>query len=234
MPGIGLLNEKPLHAALKAWYARPGDRFEVPVDGYVIDLVRGDLLIEIQTRNFGAMKQKLRKLTATRRVRLVYPIACEKWVVKPPTLGIGRLSRRKSPRRGRVEDLFRELVSVPWLPANSNFSLEVLLIREEEVRRLAKRRRWRTPGWRTEERRLIEVVDRRLFETAADWRGLLPASLGATFTTRDLSTGLEIDRHLAQQMAYCLRGMGVIDLIGKQGRGNLYRIAAKRTRRKAA
>jgi hypothetical protein len=24
--GVGLLNEKPLHAALKAWYARPGDR----------------------------------------------------------------------------------------------------------------------------------------------------------------------------------------------------------------
>ena len=40
MSGIGLLNEKPLHASLKQWYARPGDRFEVPVDGYVIDLSR--------------------------------------------------------------------------------------------------------------------------------------------------------------------------------------------------
>src|SRR5262245_62323945 len=30
---IGLLNEKPLHAALKAWYAQPGDQFEVPLDG---------------------------------------------------------------------------------------------------------------------------------------------------------------------------------------------------------
>jgi hypothetical protein len=32
MSGIGLLNEKPLHASLKQWYARPGDRFEVPVE----------------------------------------------------------------------------------------------------------------------------------------------------------------------------------------------------------
>lgn len=39
--GIGTLNEKPLHAALKGWYARPGDRFEVPVDGYLVDIVRG-------------------------------------------------------------------------------------------------------------------------------------------------------------------------------------------------
>ena len=33
--GIGLLNEKPLHAALKEWYAQPEDRFEVSVDGFV-------------------------------------------------------------------------------------------------------------------------------------------------------------------------------------------------------
>jgi hypothetical protein len=38
--GIGSLNEKPLHAALKEWYARPEDRFEASVDGFVIDVVR--------------------------------------------------------------------------------------------------------------------------------------------------------------------------------------------------
>jgi hypothetical protein len=32
MSGIGLLNEKPLHASLKEWYAQPGDRFEEPAD----------------------------------------------------------------------------------------------------------------------------------------------------------------------------------------------------------
>lgn len=235
MTGIGLLNEKPLHAALKEWYARPGDRFEVPLNGFVIDLVRGDMLIEIQTRNFAAMKAKLQSLTARHRVRLVHPIAIEKWIVKPPLFGVGKPSHRKSPCRGRVEDIFRELVSVPWLPANPNFSLEVLLIREEEVRCLSKRRRWRTRGWGTEERRLIEVVDRRVFAKLNDWRGLLPMELADTFTTHDLATGLGIDRSLAQQMAYCLRGMGVIELIGRQRRGNVYRIAAmKRARRKAA
>lgn len=47
---IGLLNENPLHAALKKWYARPGDQLEVSVDGFVIDVVQGNLLIEIQTQ----------------------------------------------------------------------------------------------------------------------------------------------------------------------------------------
>jgi hypothetical protein len=53
MPGIGLLNEKPLHASLKAWYAQPEDRFEVPVEEFVIDIVRDDLLLEIQTSNLA-------------------------------------------------------------------------------------------------------------------------------------------------------------------------------------
>ncbi len=55
MSNIGTLNEKPLHAALKEYYAKPDDQFEVSVDGFVIDIVQGDLLIEIQTGNFASI-----------------------------------------------------------------------------------------------------------------------------------------------------------------------------------
>jgi len=41
---VGTLGEKPLHAALKRWYAEDGDHVEEPVDGFVIDLVRNGLL----------------------------------------------------------------------------------------------------------------------------------------------------------------------------------------------
>ena len=79
---ISTLNESPLHAALKARYARPGDRFEVPIDGFIVDIVRGDLLVEVQTGNFTAIKRKLAALTAHHPVRLVYPLAREKWIVR--------------------------------------------------------------------------------------------------------------------------------------------------------
>ena len=54
---IGVMQEMALHAALKAWYAQPGDLLETKVDGYVVDIVRdgGAELIEIQTRNFSAI-----------------------------------------------------------------------------------------------------------------------------------------------------------------------------------
>lgn len=221
MPGIGLLNEKPLHASLKQWCARPGDRFEVAVDGFVIDLVRDDLLVEIQTGNFAAIKSKLASLVRFRQVRLIYPIVQEKWIVRWAA-DRGEVIRRKSPKRGRLVDLFSEMVSFPQLLSNPNFSLEVLMTREEEARRYEGKRRGRRRGWVTEERRLLEVVDRRLFEEPADWLALLPEGL-ESFTARDLAEAMEIGEVLAQKMAYCLRKAGATNLTGKRGRANLYR-----------
>ena len=222
MSGIGLLNEKPLHASLKQWYARPGDRFEVPVDGFVIDIVRDDLLIEIQTRNFASLKSKLTKLAGSHPVRLVYPIVQEKWIVRLAA-DDGRTLRRKSPKRGRLEDLFWELVSIPQLLSNPNFSLEVLMIRGEEVRRYAGKRAWRRRGWVTEGSRLLEVLDQHLFWESSDWLKLLPDGL-ESFTTRDLATRIDTGTELAQKMAYCLREGKMIELIGRRGRANLYRV----------
>jgi hypothetical protein len=34
---ISTLNAKPLHEALKQWYAQSNDRFEVSVDGFVVE-----------------------------------------------------------------------------------------------------------------------------------------------------------------------------------------------------
>ena len=224
MPGIGLLNEKPLHASLKQWYAQSGDRFEVAVDGFVIDMVRDDRLLEIQTGNFAAIKSKLTQLVRSHPVRLIYPIAQEKWIVKLANDECSKVTRRKSPKRGRVEDLFWEMVSLPQLMSNSNFSLEVLMIKEEEVRRYKDKRKWRRKGWGLEERRLLEVVNQRLFEEPSDWLALLPERL-KSFTARDLAEAIEIHQALAQKMAYCLRKAKFIQLLGKQGRANLYRIA---------
>ncbi len=219
MPNIGLLNEKPLHASLKQWYAEPGDRFEVPVDGFVVDIVRDPLLVEIQTRNVSAIRAKLSTLARSHPLRLILPITQEKWIVR--TNGMGVSQRRKSPRTGRLVDLFAEAVSIPRLVPNSNFSLEALMITEEEARRFEGRRRWRTRGWAVEERRLIQVVDRKLFSSAADWLAFLPAGL-ESFTTRDLAEAAGTRLDLAQKMAYFLREAGIVESTGRRGRSKLY------------
>ncbi len=224
--GINTLNEKSLHAALKRWYAQPDDRFEARVDGFIIDLVRGDLLVEIQTGSFSPLKRKLAVLSQNHPVRLVYPIAQEKWIVRLPkeeATAAAKSTRRKSPLHGQVEHLFRELVYIPGLICNENFTLEVLLIREEEVRRFdsARAKAWRRKGWVIQERRLLEVVGRRIFNTPAELAGLLPA-LPEPFTVRQAGASVGQPDWLVRKMFYCLRAMGMIEASGKRGRAVTY------------
>jgi hypothetical protein len=161
---IGTLNEKPLHEALKQWYAQCGDSLEVSVDGFVVDIVRGELLVEIQTGNFAAIRRKLEKLIVNHQVRLLYPIPCEKWIVKLADHENATTNRRKSPKRGAFEQVFDELVSFPRLLMNPHFSIELLLIQEEEVRRYEGKRGWRRRGWVTYERSLLKVVGQRVLQ----------------------------------------------------------------------
>jgi hypothetical protein len=220
-PHVGTLREKPLHAALKRWFAENGDRIEEPVDGFVIDLVRDGVLIEIQTSGFSSMKRKLVKLLDDYAVHLVHPIPVEKWIVKLDEAG-QVVSRRKSPKRGAAVDLFGELVSFPGLIAHPNLTLEVLFIREEEVRRFDGTKAWRRKGWVVEERRLVEVVDRLIVDSPEVLASLLPSEVPPEFTTADLADALRRNRRLAQQMTYCLRHAGVIEMVGKDGNAIVY------------
>lgn len=222
-PGINTWNENQLHATLKTWYAGPTARFEVPVENYVIDIVENDTLIEIQTRHFHAMKRKLAKLTPNYPVRVVYPVSVNKWIVKMDLETGEVLDRRKSPRRGTVEDLFLELVRLPHLLAHPNFSLDVLLIHEEEIRVYDGKRGWRRKGWVTHERRLIDVIDHQLFKEPADLAVLIPAALEEPFTTGDLAKAIKRPRRIAQKMAYCLRELTLIEMDGKKGNAYLYK-----------
>ncbi len=219
---IGLINEKPLHAALKRWYARPGDRREVAINGFTVDIVRGNQLVEIRTTNFAAVKRKLTTLVETHPVRLVYPIAQEKWILKLAEDGEDVLGHRKSPRRGCPEDVFHELVSIPALLAHPNFSIELLLVWVEELHRLDGKIGRHGERRVIRERRLVDVVERLPLETPADIASLVPSAVPEPFTTADLADASGRPRGLAQKMAYCLRAMGRITPVGKRGNMTLY------------
>ena len=223
MTTIGLLNEKPLHAALKEWYRRDGDMVEAPLEGFVVDLMRGDLLIEIQTRGFSSMRRKFDRLLDLHPIRLVYPVAAKKWIVKLD--GDGRVaSRRRSPKRGIPADVCGELVSFPSLLSHPHFTLEVALIEEEEVRRPDARKGWRRGGFVVEERRLVGVLETVELRSPEDLLGLLPRGMPDPFTTADLASGLGRSRHLAQEVAYCLRVSGAVETMGRDKRGILYEL----------
>lgn len=213
---IGTRGEGSLHAALKLALSQPGDRFEVPLHGFVVDVLRGDTCIEVQTGGFAAMGPKLDVLLDDFHVHVVHPIAVASWIERRD------LPTRKSPTRGCLHDVFDELVSVPTMLDHPNLTLEVLLVEVDVVKVADPGMRRRRGGWRTVDRRLRGVVDRHGFRTPADLAGLLPTGLPREWTTRDLAERGGIDRRRAQQMAYVLKANELVVEVGRDRAGSRY------------
>lgn len=219
---IGTLAEKSLHAALKAYLTQPGDLLESALEGYVIDILRGEQIIEVQTGNFAAMKRKLATLLARgRRVRVMYPLPVVKWIVRQTGNGV-LIGRRKSPTQRRPVEVFRQLVYIPHILPHPNFSLEILLTHQEEIWRDDGQGSWRRKGWSLYDHQLLEVVGQVVLETKEDYLGLLPAEMPRPFTNRELAHTLKISPSLAGKMTYTLRATGWLAETGKQSRALLF------------
>jgi hypothetical protein len=224
-----VLREGPLHAAVKTLLAEPGDRLEVPVKRFVIDLVRADgELVEVQTGGFGPLGRKLDALLDEHRIRVVYPVAAERRIIRVDEHG-EVLGSRRSPKRETAVAVFDKLVAFPSLLTHPNLTIEVLLLREDHIRDpqpTTKRRRTRDSG----QRRLVEVLDRVAFRTPQDVLAALPALPPEPFTTRELAALLGCTTVLAQRTLYCLRAIGIVESAGKRGRAPLYRMPTPRAK----
>lgn len=224
--------ETSLHQQLKAHYAGDDGELEVKLGRYRIDVVRDDLLIEIQHGGLAAIRDKVRALCKKHRVLVVKPIVAKKTLVKCKQKGGRVLSRRRSPKRGELLDLFDELVHFTRAFPHRNLTLEVPLVEVEEWRYPGhgRRRRWRKTDFVVEDQKLVEVNHVCRLQTRGDLLGLLPANLPQPFCTAQLADGLGKPRWLAQRVAYCLREMGAAKAVGKQGNAILYKTAGGKRR----
>ena len=213
--------ESSLHAHLKSFYIQDGGSTEIWVEGYLVDVVKDQELIEIQTGNFPALKTKLENLLRSNRVCVVLPIALEKYIiVRDSDLNV--ISRRRSPKRGRIEHLFYNLVYIAKLAAHPNFSLEVLMTSEEEDRVADGRGSWRRRGVSIENHRLVSILQRASYPDPEAYLSLIPADIPSVFTNLELSKTAGIPIRLASKMTYSLLQMGVLEKRGHSGRAILY------------
>ncbi len=189
------------------------------MDGFVIDIRRRDLLIEIQTSSFAAMGNKFDRLLGSHRILLVHPIAIETYVQRP-----GK-KPRKSRTRGSLFDIFEELVSIPTLLDHPNLTLEVILATVTELQKPDRRMRRGRGGFRTIDRQLRDVLEIRRFRGTDDVAELLPGGLPGEFTTADIATAAKVSRDVAQRMAFCLRFLEVIKSVGRTKAGIHYSVA---------
>lgn len=222
--------ETELHRQLKTHYGAEGIH-EVRAGRYRFDAVTADRLIEIQCGPLLAIRAKIKSLlrrppkSGPTHLLLVKPLVCRKMIIRRPAEGGPAVSRRASPKRESVYDLFEELVHIRGLFPHPRLTVEAVLVEVEEERglvgvRRGRRGRLKIPVLR---RSLTRIVGSRSLSTIADLTGLLPEPLMEPFTTGDLAGGCGIPRPRARQMAYCLRHAGAIAPVGRTRAGWLYK-----------
>lgn len=216
---IGTLREGGLHRDLKSIYASHGASTEQLVGKYVVDVLDGNHITEIQTANFSALNSKLQGLLKTHSVTVVYPIAIRKTLVKHTEAGE---QKRKSPRTGTTLDLFDELVYMPTLLDHANLDLELAYVSIEEHRVFDAKRAWRRNHWVVIERRLEEITQQERFTSMSGLFSKFGGDLPTQFTTSTIARKLSTTRNKAQKFAYCFRQANVIRACGKDGNAVIY------------
>ncbi|MAI70288.1 MAG: hypothetical protein CMM01_05185 [Rhodopirellula sp.] len=220
--------ETTLHQQLKRCYAQDDDSTEVVLGQYRIDAIRDDELIEVQCASLSAIREKCHNLLKRHQLRVVKPVVVRTRIAKAQKHGGPVTSRRLSPKRGNLLELFDELIYFTRVFPHPNLVIEVPLIEIEQLRLPGKKRqrRWHK-DFKVGDVRL-ETIQRSVeLRTPADLLALLniPPTI-ESFNTADLAKIIDRPRWHAQQIAYVLRKTGAINSKGRNRRGIIYQRAA--------
>lgn len=222
--GIGTLSEKTVHAILKHYYAPDEDMHEIPIDNYVADIYTGSEIIEIQTRNFNKLREKLNVFLEQYPVTIVYPIPHHKWLVWIDEETGECTKRRKSPKTGSVYDAFKELYKIKAYLVNDKLRLKFVFMDMEEYRLLNGWSQDKKKGSTRYDRIPTELVEEVCVDRIEDYMQFVPYSLPEQFTTADFAREAHIKPDTAQVVVHLLHYTGVLKRVGKKGRSYLYQV----------
>ena len=217
--GIGRLGEKSVHAVLKYAYEPHPENHEIPLGGYVADILGEDGVIEVQSRDLWKLAPKLRAFLPVCRVTVVCPLAASEWILRtdPDT---GETARRKSPKRARPFDILPALSPAPirelLLHPRLRLRVVMLEVERQDIAKPGACRRQRLDRWP-----LAFLGEIRL-DRPEDYRVLVPEMGPGPFTAAEF--GRAAGRPLADARAALLPliELGLVSRAGKRGKYNLY------------
>jgi hypothetical protein len=221
---IGTERESSLHRSLKFRYTGTG-AVETAVENYVCDGVNeAGEIIEVQTGSFAPLREKVRRLSVSRKVRIVHPIILRKDIeIYDEKKHL--VSRRKIPRKGSVWDLFKALIYAPELPLLPGLSIELALVDIAEQRIRNGLGSWRRRGDSIADRVLTGYHGSLSLARAGDYLQFIPFGKDEEFIPRELGEKAGIRTAMARKTLYVLTRIGLTTRIGKRSRSWVYRRA---------
>jgi len=222
--GIGTLSEKTVHAILKNYYEPDEDKQEIPIENYVADIYADGEIIEIQTRQFNKLREKLKTFLPLYPVTIVYPIPREKWIIWIDEES-GELSKkRKSPVKGNVYTAFPELYKIKMFLKDPNLKFRLVFLDMEEYKLLNGWSKDKKKGASRYDRMPVELVEEVEITCLRDYMQFVPDDLEGEFTSREFAKAARISAELAQVVMNILYHVGIVTRTGKKGNQYLYEV----------
>lgn len=222
--GIGTYGEKTVHAIFKHYCEPDREKHEISVGCYVADIYTGTEIIEIQTRQFNRMRDKLEVFLPLCPVTVVHPIPREKFLIWIDEESGELSTRRKSPKKGTPYDAFAELYRIKMYLKDPNLRIRLVLTDMEEYRLLNGWSRDKKKGSSRFDRIPTAVCQEVLIEQPEDYMQFVPPQLEGDFTVKDFAAAAHISRKTAGTAVHILHHVGMLENIGKQGNAYVYRI----------
>lgn len=224
--GIGTLGEKTLHALLKNYFEPNEAKQEIRMGSYYADIFTGEQIIEVQTRQFNRLRDKLAVFLEEYPVTVVYPVLGKKWLYwldkETGVVSPGRVS----PRKGSVYEVCVELYRIKQYLKHPNLRVHVLVLEAEEYKYLDGWGKNKKKGASKYDRIPTRIMDELCIDSLQDYRHFLPEGLPAEFGTQEFAKAAHISRKLAQVVLNILYDTGTVERVGKQGNAWIYRASA--------
>ncbi len=219
---VGTLGEKPVHRTLKYFVEPDRAHHEVKHQGFVVDVMNGDGIFEVQTRAFDRLAPKLEKLLPEQPVTVIYPIIKEKRLIWIDPENGGAEPPRKVSKKGKLSDFLPELSKIRAFIGNENLTFRIYVLTADEYRLL--------DGYGAEKKKRAtkftviptDILEIKEFKAVKDLRGLLPENLPDIFSARQFYSAIGMrGRRAYFALAFCME-MGFIKRVGKSGKAYLY------------
>lgn len=224
--GIGTLGEKTLHAVLKLYFDSDPAHHEISVGPYVADIRNEDGFIEIQTRGFDRLRDKLELFLKEGPVTVVYPVPAVKWLSWIDEDGRAS-SKRKSPKRTNACEILPELYKIKPFLGREGLHFCITLLEVEDYRL---KNGWSKDGKRGStrfERLPVALLDEIWLNAPEDYLALVPETLPDPFTVKEFSKAAKISLSKAVAGANVLFSVGALERVGKVRNAYLYRRLGK-------
>ena len=226
---ISAFAEKSMHKMLK-YYLEPDEIFhEKKVCGHIADIYKNNMITEIQSINFSAVKEKIKHYLEYKenKITFVYPVAAVRnmcWVDKKT----GETSKiTKSLKFIDIYKFYEEIYHIKDFMGEENFNLKILLLEVLEYKFLDGWGKFRKNNATKIDKVPVSKVGEENFNGKNDYLKLIPSKLReeGMFTVFDLKKETGMGEKAIRSFIYVMKNAGLITENGRKNRYICYKIS---------